>query len=239
MGPSILVVDDEQNIVDVLRANLEREGYSVIAAYDGQSAFDMAMKNRPDLILLDCMLPQMDGYDVCKKIRIHSNVPIIMLTAKSEEVDKIIGLELGADDYITKPFSIREVLARVKAHLRRFSFIGQDMQQMTSVLSFGDLVIDLKSFELRKNGEIVNLTLREFELVSFLAQHPGEVFSREQLLEKVWGYEYFGDVRTVDVTVRRTRDKIEPDTKNNNYRYILTKRGVGYYFDRASVLGNP
>lgn len=237
MGPTILVVDDEQNIVDVLKVNLEREGYQVLVANDGVTATELALRSHPDLILLDCMMPRMDGYDVCKKVRQSSNVPILMLTAKTEEIDKILGLELGADDYITKPFSIREVLARVKAHLRRLNLTEPEPVEPVSILTFGELQIDLKSFELKKNGEVINLTLREFELVSFLAQHPGEVFSREQLLEKVWGYEYFGDVRTVDVTVRRTREKIESDAKNSNYKYILTKRGVGYYFDRTPQLG--
>lgn len=232
MAPTLLVVDDEQNIVDVLKLNLEREGYRVLTASDGNSAVHIALQMSPDLILLDCMLPGMDGFDVCKKIRTHSTVPILMLTAKAEEIDKIIGLELGADDYITKPFSVREVLARIKAHLRRYSYAEQSQANPSSILSFGDLIIDLKSFEVKKNGETVNLTLREFELFSFLAQHPGEVFSREQLLEKVWGYEYFGDVRTVDVTVRRTREKLEDESRGFNYKYILTKRGVGYYFDR-------
>lgn len=237
MGPTVLVVDDEKNICDVLRANLEREGYRVLVAEDGLSAVDITYSQKPDLILLDCMLPKMDGYDVCKKVRQQHTMPILMLTAKSEEIDKILGLELGADDYITKPFSMREVLARVKAHLRRFSYQepAESIEEKT-LIRFDDYSLDLKSFELKKSGEPVNLTLREFELLSFLAQHPGEVFSREQLLAKVWGYEYFGDVRTVDVTVRRTREKIEPDARISSFRYILTKRGVGYYFDRSTMI---
>lgn len=229
MGAKILIVDDEHNIVDILKANLEREGYQTLAAYDGAQALDMGLNQKPDLILLDCMLPKIDGFDVCRKLRQQTNIPILMLTAKSEEIDKVLGLELGADDYITKPFSVREVLARVKAQLRRVSLTDLEGDHQ-KVLTFGDLEIDQEAYEVRRCGEVIELTLREFELVRFLAQNAGQVFSREALLEKVWGYEYFGDVRTVDVTVRRTREKLEPD--QHNYRYILTKRGVGYYFDK-------
>ncbi len=225
----ILVVDDEHNIVDILRVNLEREGYTVVAAYDGLQALEMAESQKPDLILLDCMLPKLDGFDVCRKLRQKTSTPILMLTAKSEEIDKVLGLELGADDYITKPFSVREVLARVKAQLRRITFIENTQEDSAKVLTFGDLEIDTDKYELRLAGKVIDLTLREFELVLFLARNKGQVFSREALLEKVWGYEYFGDVRTVDVTIRRTREKLEPDQQN--YRYILTKRGVGYYFE--------
>lgn len=225
----ILVVDDEHNIVDILRVNLEREGYTVVAAYDGLQALDMAETQKPDLVLLDCMLPKLDGFDVCRKLRQKTSIPILMLTAKSEEIDKVLGLELGADDYITKPFSVREVLARVKAQLRRITFIENAQEETTKILTYGDLEIDTDKYELRLAGKVIDLTLREFELVLFLARNKGQVFSREALLEKVWGYEYFGDVRTVDVTVRRTREKLEPDQQN--YRYILTKRGVGYYFE--------
>lgn len=232
MAAKILIVDDEHNIVDILKANLEREGYQTIAAYDGAQALDMGLNQKPDLILLDCMLPRIDGFDVCRKLRQQTNVPILMLTAKSEEIDKVLGLELGADDYITKPFSVREVLARVKAQLRRVSFADLEGDHQ-KVLIFGDLEIDQEAYEVRRRGEVVELTLREFELVRFLAQNAGQVFSREALLEKVWGYEYFGDVRTVDVTVRRTREKLEPD--QHNYRYLLTKRGVGYYFDKTQT----
>lgn len=230
MCAKVLIVDDEHNIVDILKANLEREGYLTAAAYDGAQALEMALALKPDLILLDCMLPKMDGFDVCRKLRQQTNVPILMLTAKSEEIDKVLGLELGADDYITKPFSVREVLARVKAQLRRVSLADMDLAEHQKVMSFGDLEIDHEAYQVRRGGEVIELTLREFELVRFLAQNAGQVFSREALLEKVWGYEYFGDVRTVDVTVRRTREKLEPD--QHNYKYILTKRGVGYYFDK-------
>lgn len=225
----ILVVDDEHNIVDILRVNLEREGYTVVAAYDGLQALEMAETQKPDLVLLDCMLPKLDGFDVCRKLRQKTSIPILMLTAKSEEIDKVLGLELGADDYITKPFSVREVLARVKAQLRRITFIENAQEETNKILTFGDLEIDTDKYEIRLACKVIDLTLREFELVLFLARNKGQVFSREALLEKVWGYEYFGDVRTVDVTVRRTREKLEPDQQN--YRYILTKRGVGYYFE--------
>ena len=225
----ILVVDDEHNIVDILKVNLEREGYTVVAAYDGLQALEMAESQKPDLILLDCMLPEMDGFDVCRRLRQKTNIPILMLTAKSDEIDKVLGLELGADDYITKPFSVREVLARVKAQLRRLTFNESSQEDSEKVLNFGDLEIDVDKYEIRLSGKVIDLTLREFELVLFLARNKGQVFSREALLEKVWGYEYFGDVRTVDVTVRRTREKLEPDQQN--YRYLLTKRGVGYYFE--------
>ncbi|HHU53817.1 MAG TPA: response regulator transcription factor [Clostridiaceae bacterium] len=230
MSAKILVVDDEQNIVEILRENLEREGYETLAAYDGKTALELALSDDPDLILLDCMLPQMDGFDVCRKLRQETLVPIIMLTAKSEEIDKVLGLELGADDYIVKPFSMREVMARVKALLRRSNIAEAGPQDTSDIIQYGDLKINQKAYEVLMNDEPINLTLREYELVLFLARNAGQVFSRETLLEKVWGYEYFGDVRTVDVTIRRTREKLEPDQEN--YKYILTKRGVGYYFNR-------
>ena len=231
----ILIVDDEMNIVDILKTNLEREGYTTVEAYDGDTAYRMGIQEKPDLILLDCMLPGMDGFDVCRKLRETTSVPIIMLTAKSEEIDKVLGLELGADDYITKPFSVREVMARVKAQLRRITYEEGEHTENDSQLVFGDLVVDQEAYEVTMNGEVIHLTLREYELLRFLAQYAGQVFSRETLLEKVWGYEYFGDVRTVDVTVRRTREKLEPD--QDNYRYLLTKRGVGYYFNKDCVEG--
>ncbi|HHT44862.1 MAG TPA: response regulator transcription factor [Fastidiosipila sp.] len=230
MSARILIVDDEHNIVDILRENLVREGYETIEAYDGEEAVHKALNDNPDLVLLDTMLPRLNGFDVCRRVRQESSVPIVMLTAKSEEIDKVLGLELGADDYITKPFSVREVLARVKAQLRRVSLSEADYQGAGKDLVFGDLVIDQEAYQVRFKDRIIELTLREFELVRFLAQYAGQVFTREVLLDKVWDYEYFGDVRTVDVTVRRTREKLEPD--QSHYRYILTKRGVGYYFNK-------
>jgi len=185
------------------------------------------------LILLDIMLPKMDGFAVCRKLRQSVNTPIIMLTAREEEVDKVLGLELGADDYITKPFSQRELIARIKANLRRNSIdeSNNSNEKSKGSMVFGELTIDFDRYEVIRAGKVIELTLREFELVKFLAQHQGQVFSRESLLEKVWGYEYYGDVRTVDVTVRRIREKLEPEPSNP--QYILTKRGVGYYFNKA------
>jgi len=231
MSAKILIVDDEPNIVDILKANLEREGYATITATDGATGLEMGISMKPDLILLDCMLPRMDGFDVCRKLRLQTNIPILMLTAKSEEIDKVLGLELGADDYITKPFSVREVLARVKAQLRRMSLAETEITDNSKVLTFGELEIDTDAYQVRRAGNVLELTLREFELVRFLAQNAGQVFSREALLEKVWGYEYYGDVRTVDVTVRRLREKLEK--LPSKPEYILTKRGVGYYFNPA------
>lgn len=226
----ILVVEDEKPISDIIKYNLEKEGYEVFTAYDGKEALTMQEETDPDLMLLDVMLPKMDGFEVCRKVREHSNVPIIILTAKEEEVDKVLGLELGADDYMTKPFGIRELLARIKANIRRASLtLGTAIDEAApSIKSFGDLVIDMNRYEVKKNGEPLELTLREFELLRYLADHENNVFSREQLLEKVWGYEYYGDIRTVDVTVRRLREKIEDDPSNP--QYITTRRGVGYYF---------
>ncbi len=230
MCAKILVVDDEDSLVELLRSNLEREGFEVISASDGPAAIEMAERQKPDLILLDWMLPNMDGLEVCKRLRPKTSAPIIMVTAKSEEIDKVLGLEMGADDYICKPFSPREVLARVRAQLRRNTYVEKDSSTSDNILRIGSLEIDKAAYQIKRDGKDVDLTFREFALVLFLAENAGQVFSREALLERVWGYEYFGDVRTVDVTVRRTREKLEPDQRN--YKYILTKRGVGYYFDK-------
>lgn len=227
MENKILVVDDEKPIVDILKINLEKNGYKVVVAYDGECAVNVANQEEPDLILLDVMLPKMDGFSVCKKIREKSSVPIIMLTAREEEVDKVLGLELGADDYMTKPFSLRELMARVKANLRRTQ-IAQKSDSDGEIMEFSDLVIDVEKYEVRKRGVQIPLTFREFELLKFLAVRKGKIFSREQLLNKVWDYEFYGDVRTVDVTIRRLREKIE-DNPSIPF-YIITKRGVGYYF---------
>ncbi len=231
MCAKILVVDDEQQLVDLLKENLEREGYEVITANDGDTAIEMTEHQNPDLIILDWMMPGKSGLDVCRTIRPTTKAPIIMVTAKGEEIDKVLGLEMGADDYITKPFSPREVLARIKAQLRRGSYSDKETQGQENIIKIGELEIDKSAYQIRRGGVDVALTFREFQLVLFLAENAGQVFSREALLQHVWGYEYFGDVRTVDVTVRRTREKLEPD--QNNYRYILTKRGVGYYFEKA------
>ncbi|NLX63993.1 MAG: response regulator transcription factor [Clostridiaceae bacterium] len=230
MRKRILIVDDEKNIVDILKFNLQKESFDTLEAYDGKTALEIAEREKPDLILLDVMLPEMDGFTVCRKLRQTMQTPILMLTAREEEVDKVLGLELGADDYITKPFSPRELMARVKANLRR-AIDDMVPQQKNEVLRFADLEIDINRYEVRRDGDIIELTLREFELVKFLAMQRGQIFSRETLLEKVWGYEYFGDVRTVDVTVRRLREKLERDPSKPVY--ILTKRGVGYYFNSA------
>ncbi len=227
MERKILVVDDERPIVDILKFNLEKEGFSVLTADNGLSALDFALTQNPDLILLDIMLPKMDGFDVCRKIREKSNVPIIMITARDEEVDKVLGLELGADDYITKPFSVRELIARVKANMRRVSTDApSDNDDKISVDE--NFIINTTQYEAVKNGVVLDLTLREYELLKFLVTQPNRIFTREALLSSVWGYEFYGDVRTVDVTVRRLREKIEDDSSNP--KYILTKRGVGYYF---------
>ncbi len=228
----VLIVEDEQPIVEILKFNLEKEGYEVDFALDGLTGLNKALTEECDLILLDVMLPGMDGFEVCKKVREKSGVPIIMLTAREEEVDKVLGLELGADDYMTKPFSIRELTARVKANLRRITTenISQGASDGKIIVS-GDLSINMERYEVQKRGSIIEITLREFELLKFLAMQPEKIFTRESLLENVWGYEYYGDVRTVDVTVRRLREKIEDDP--GMPRYIVTKRGVGYYFNKA------
>lgn len=229
---TILIVDDEQHIVDILVYNLEKEGYNTLQANDGLTAVDIALSQKPDLILLDIMLPKMDGLAVCKRIRHTLNVPILMLTAKDEEIDKILGLELGADDYVTKPFSVRELMARIKANLRKaevtsVSNANNEKTENTNKIVVGDLSLDLDKFEVKIKDEVVDLTLREFEVLKYLANQPGQVITREVLLEKVWGYEYYGDIRTVDVTVRRIRGKIEK--LNNAPKILATKRGVGYY----------
>ncbi|MBO4897944.1 MAG: response regulator transcription factor [Clostridia bacterium] len=228
MQKLILIVDDERPIVDILKFNLEKNGYKTIEALDGNEGLRLALSKEPDMVLLDVMLPGMDGFGVCRKIREKSSVPIIMLTARDEEVDKVLGLELGADDYITKPFSVRELLARVKANLRRHTDEGET--EAGDILRIGNLSIDCGRYEVVKDETVIDLTLREFELLKFLAEQQGKIFSRETLLEKVWRYDYYGDIRTVDVTVRRLREKIEDDPANPVY--IITKRGVGYYFKK-------
>jgi len=230
---TILVVDDEKMIRNLLNINLTKEGYNVIEAEDGVQAVEVALEHKPDLILLDVMLPKIDGLSVCKKIKNAMNVPILMVTAKDSELDKILGLELGADDYVTKPFSVRELIARIKANLRKAEAVlpqyeeGRKEVRRENVIRVGALALDLDKFEVMVNGKSVDLTLREFEVLKFLATEPGQVVTREVLLEKVWGYEYYGDIRTVDVTVRRIREKIEKDTSNP--KILMTKRSVGYY----------
>ena len=227
MDKKILIVDDEKPIVDILKFNLEKEGYKTIEAYDGEQAVEMALESKPDLIILDVMLPKMDGFSVCKKIRQKLTCPIIMLTAKEEVVDKIIGLELGADDYMTKPFSIRELTARIKANLRKHVIQEEEAKEDNTSIKIKDLVLDSEKYVVIKNGTIIDLTMKEFEVLKLLATHAGQVFTREQILKNVWGYDYYGDLRSVDVTIRRIREKIEDNTAEP--KYIITKRGIGYY----------
>ena len=225
----VLIVEDEKSIVDILRFNLEKEGYAALTAYDGEAGLDQALKENPDLILLDVMLPKMNGFDVCRILREKgSSVPVIILTAREEETDKVLGLEIGADDYITKPFSMRELMARVKANIRRTA-MQQSAGTEGAVQAGGGLTIDPDSYQVYKRDKPIDLTQREYELLTFLAGHPGKVYSRGDLMEQVWNYGYVGDdVRTVDVTVRRLREKIEENPASP--AYILTRRGVGYYF---------
>ena len=224
----ILVVDDEEPIAKILDFNLRKEGYDVIVANDGEKAVELAFSEDPDLILLDLMLPKKDGMEVCREVRAKKNIPIIMLTAKNSEIDKVLGLEFGADDYVTKPFSTRELMARVKVNLRRVAKQTEVVEEKnTSEVVIKDIVIYPEAYIIKKNGEEVDLTRREFDLFYYLAQHRGQVLTRENLLQTVWGYDYFGDVRTVDVTVRRLREKVETDSSQPEY--IMTRRGVGYF----------
>ncbi len=226
MANRILVVDDEKLIVKGIRFSLEKDGMEVDCAYDGEEALELAKQNEYDVVLLDLMLPVYDGYEVCQRIREFSDMPIIMLTAKGEDMDKILGLEYGADDYITKPFNILEVKARIKAILRRSSKAAKE--ENASVLKAGELSMDRESRRVFIAEREVNLTAKEFDLLELLLTNPGKVFSREKLLNVVWGYEYPGDVRTVDVHVRRLREKVEANPSDP--RYVYTKWGVGYYY---------
>lgn len=229
--PTILVVDDEQHIVELVRFNLEKEGYRVITALDGKEACRLAVAEKPDLIILDVMLPEMDGFEVCQVIQRDKtirDVPIIMLTARTEELDKVLGLEIGADDYMTKPFSPRELLARVKARLRRSVKKAPEPSDDNGVIRIDGIVIDPQKFEVSLEGEKLDLTPKEFELIRFLARSPGRVLTRDYLLENIWGYEYLGDTRTVDVHIRHLRQKIESNPANP--QYIETVRGIGYKF---------
>ena len=224
--PKILVVDDERVMVKGIKFNLENEGYQVDTGSDGEEAVDKARTGQFDLIILDLMMPKIDGLQACMKIREFSNVPVIMLTAKSEDTDKIIGFECGADDYITKPFNTLELKARIRALLRRAGAAAQQ-QREADRLTQGAITLDLSERAAWRDGEQVELTAKEFDLMSLLMQNPGRVYSRENLLNLVWGYEYIGEFRTVDVHIRRLREKLEPDPANPEH--ILTKWGVGYY----------
>ena len=225
----ILIVEDERAIVEILKFNLKREGYDTLEALDGEAGLELARTEDPDLILLDVMLPKMNGFDICKNLReAGSSVPIIMLTAREEETDKVFGLEAGADDYMTKPFSMRELLARVRANIRRRSLDLNARKSVGKLIEAKGLTIDPATFSVMRNGQAVDLTQKEYDLLLYLIQERGVVFSREDLMQKVWNYDYYGDMRTVDVTVRRLREKIEDDPGKPTR--ILTRRGAGYYF---------
>lgn len=219
----VLVVDDEKTLVKALSFNLEKEGFRVEKAYDGEEALQKVFDLKPDIVVLDLMLPEVDGFEVCRRIRKKLEVPIIMLTARTEDIDKVLGLELGADDYLTKPFNSRELVARIKAILRRSAFREDEVKKL---LQIGKLQIDLLQHRVRLDGKEINLTTKEFALLSFLAANAGNVYSREQLLEQIWGYDYYGDVRTVDVHIRHLREKVETDPGNPDL--ILTIWGTGY-----------
>lgn len=229
MAKKVLVVDDEKLIVKGIRFSLEQDGMEVTCAYDGEEALRLAQENKFDMILLDIMLPKMDGFEVCQAIREFSNMPIVMLTAKGDDMDKILGLEYGADDYITKPFNILEVKARIKAIMRRTA-ASEPKEENSKVIESGDLKLDCESRRLFVQGREINLTAKEFDLLELLVMNPNKVYSRENLLNLVWGYEYPGDVRTVDVHVRRLREKIEPNPSEP--KYVYTKWGVGYFYQK-------
>ena len=228
MGAKILVVDDEELIVKGIKFNLTQDKMEVDCAYDGQQAIEMAKEKKYDCILLDVMLPVFSGYEVCQRIREFSNMPIIMLTAKSEDSDKILGLEYGADDYITKPFNIMEVKARIKAVMRRNSLNEKSGPKNNDILVFGDLKLDHKNRMVNIAGKLINLTSKEFDILELLLTHPNTVYSRDELLKLIWGEDFPGDVRTVDVHVRRLREKVETDP--GDPKYVYTKWGAGYYF---------
>ena len=234
MDKTILVVEDEMAIADILLFNLQREGYRTLVANDGPEGLRLALTGAPDLVLLDVMLPGMDGFEVCRKVRETSQVPILMLTAREEEADKVMGLELGADDYITKPFSMRELMARVKANIRRTSVQQTVSGAQEAPAAAGKLVISSDRGAVYKDGKPLDLSVREFDILTVLAAEPGKVFSREQLMENVWGYEYYGDLRAVDVAIRRLREKLEDQPAQP--RYIITKRGFGYYFSDSETV---
>lgn len=226
---TILIVEDEKSIIDMMAFNLKREGYQVLTAMDGPAGLETALTQSPDLVLLDVMLPGMDGFEVLHGIREKSQVPVIMVTAREEERDKIMGLENGADDYVTKPFSIKELSARIKANMRRTVQEAHKPQEPVGE-GFGPWVMDRKLGALTRDGQVLDLTQREFDIIAYFLSQPQRVVSREELMEKVWGYDYYGDLRAVDVAMRRLREKVEEDPANP--RYLLTKRGAGYYLQK-------
>jgi two-component system OmpR family response regulator len=232
-GSKILVVEDDKTLLDVLKYNLLKESYGVVTAADGVHALDVARSEKPDLIVLDIMLPKLDGFEVCRILRKEMTSPILMLTAKTEEIDKVVGLELGADDYLTKPFSMRELLARIRAMLRRVEMMRQETPSKQEVvpqaMKIANLEINFARHQVWRGGLALDLSPREFELLAFLVKNRGQVFSRDHLLEKVWGYDYAGDTRTVDVHIRWLRQKIEDDPSHP--AHLLTVRGVGYKFE--------
>jgi DNA-binding response OmpR family regulator len=226
MAQTVLVVDDQESIVRLVTYNLEQAGYRTLRAHDGATALALVEQESPDLIVLDVMLPEVDGLEVCRRLRQQGcTTPVLMLTARGDEIDRVLGLELGADDYVAKPFSPRELVARVRSLLRRTA-----VATTGQVLRFGSLTIHLDEYQVTVNGAPVGLTAREFELLAYLCRHPGRVFSREQLLDRVWGYDFAGDTRLVDMHVSNIRNKLEEDSKNP--RFVITVRGVGYKFDR-------
>jgi DNA-binding response OmpR family regulator len=225
-GNKILIVEDDPNLLETLKYNLRKDGYEVATASDGEQAIEVARREKPALIILDIMLPKISGFEVCRILRKEMTIPIMMLTAKADETDKIVGLEIGADDYMTKPFSMREFLARVRAMLRRMKMTAASPGGEASSLKIGDLDVDIARHRASLSGAVLELSPKEFDLLAFLAKNKGLVFSREQLLEKVWGYDFAGDTRTVDVHIRWLRQKLEVDP--GNPRYLITVRGTGY-----------
>jgi DNA-binding response OmpR family regulator len=233
VGSKVLIVEDDRTLLEVLQYNLAREGYDVLTAADGAAGLETARSDKPDLVILDVMLPKMDGYEVCRILRQETTVPIMMLTAKTEETDRVVGLEVGADDYVTKPFSMRELMARVRAMLRRTEMVRKEAESgaltPAPCLKAGDLEIDTARHKVFRSGVAVELSRMEFALLEFLARNQGQVFSRDHLLEKVWGYDFAGDTRTVDVHVSWLRHKIETDPAHPEH--LMTVRGVGYKFE--------
>ena len=227
---AVLVIEDEENLLKAIKYNLEQDGYKVQSAMDGEQGLEMARQTQPSMIILDIMLPKLDGIEVCRILRRESNVPILMLTAKSEEIDRVVGLELGADDYVTKPFSMRELMARTKAILRRYSLSASDtVKESGKVLKAGKLEVNISKHVVTLDGELLELKPREFDLLALLVENAGRALTRDQILENIWGQDYYGDTRTVDVHIRWLREKIEGDP--GSPKRIITIRGVGYRFD--------